>query len=121
MEIHKTVYSGVYDFDFNKSPYDYFLESKRFVDNNYKDEYLKYAGLDFFHISPEKFFQEAIWVVHATGFSAKAVSKFIPRLMDAYGSYSTLAHETFGEMFSRVQNVCNNAQKAEAVEKEEGG
>jgi endonuclease III len=56
-------------------------------------------------------------VVHATGFSAKAVGKFIKKLLEAYGSYSSISGESFETMFVRVKKVCNNEQKAFAVYK----
>lgn len=98
----------------------YFNKAKAFTQKYYSDVYHRISNTRFDDIDSEFFFREYVWVVHATGFSAKAVGGFMPRLLSAYVSPSHIAKESFSETMSRVQLVCNNKQKAEAVYKTSG-
>lgn len=99
----------------NSNPVEWFDQAYTFAKKYYEKEINKASKVNFDEVSPEWFFQEYIWVVHATGFSAKAVSKFIDRLISGYGQYNTLCDETFESCLKRVSKVCNNPQKAKAV------
>lgn len=117
MEIHKNIdLTSEETPKLSSSPYDYFVIAKKFVKNNYNEQYEKYENLKLSDLTPDRFYEELIWVIHATGFSAKAVGKFIPRLLDAYGSYQNLANEPFEVAFQRIKLVCNNEQKSKAVQ-----
>lgn len=91
---------------------------KRAVDFSlkyYRSEIDKASSVKWELIDPDTFFSEYIWVVHATGFSAKAVGKFIPRLVDAYGPFQVLSQDSEQLRMPKILSVCNNMQKAKAV------
>lgn len=115
MEPHKSVVVCKKKPDLFSGPDQYFADAKDFVLSNYIDEVIRISELKLECVTPDKFFSEYIWTVHTTGFSAKAVGKFFPRLAAAYGPFSILATEDFDDAFSRIRTVCNNAQKAKAV------
>ena len=96
-------------------PFEYFDKAKSFTFDHYKDEFDRIAAVKFEDVSPEFFFREVQWVIGATGFSAAAVSKFFPRLIEAYGDWKVLSSEEFEDVMKRVKGVCNNPQKAKAV------
>src|SRR4051794_22197337 len=79
----------------NDGPRGYFKEALRFTRHYYQDQIDSISNTVFNDVSAEFFFREAIWVIHATGFSAKAVSRFIDRLFDAYGPWNILCEEEF--------------------------
>lgn len=101
--------------DLTKGPDQYFLQAWSFARAFYDDELERMASVKLSDVDADFFFREYTWVVHATGFSAKAVGKFMPRLMEAYGPWDKLAVETPAVYMSRVSKVCNNPQKAAAV------
>jgi len=101
--------------DPGSAPKEYFVKAKAFVDRFYGDELRAFQSIRFSEISSEFFAREHAWVVHATGFSAKAVGQFMPRLIRAYGHWSSLARKKEPEVFEAVLPVCNNPQKARAV------
>lgn len=116
MEIHKDLRQiDNYEPNLNDSPTEYFEKSLVFVKEFYQDKLNYYLSLEFDKVVPDYFFSEYIWVVHATGFSAKAVGKMMPRLSKAYGPYHTLCNKTEKEMFKDVLPVCNHLAKARAV------
>ncbi len=117
MEPHKDLASGteLYRPDIGNGPAEYFERAWTFVNRFYGEEVMAISSTRFDEVSPGHFFREYAWVVHATGFSAKAVGKFMPRLMSAYGPWDLLAKEAFGDAFLRIKLVCNNPQKARAV------
>ncbi len=94
---------------------EYFKKAYGFTTTYYKSEYETISSVSFKDLTPQKFFSEYVWVVHATGFSAKAVGGFIPKLMLAYGTHESLSQESFNVVMERVKLVCNNPQKAKAV------
>lgn len=98
-------------------PHRYFDRAFKFAQTFYKQELTQIGSVDFTKITPDDFFSEVIWVIHATGFNAKAVGKFINRLQLAYGSWESLGKEEFITSFIRIKLVCNNPQKSSAVHK----
>lgn len=73
------------------------------------------SSVKFADVTPEHFFREYIWVVHATGFKASVVGRFMPRLTAAYGPWNDLAKEALGPVLDRAKAVVNNPQKIRAV------
>jgi len=116
MEPHKNLGSGIEEYrpPMNRGARAYFKKAREFAQEYYGDELKRIGSVRFDQVGPNSFFMEYIWVVHATGFSAKAVGKFMPRLTEAYGPWNVLADESWS-FFDRVQPVCNNPQKAKAI------
>jgi len=96
-------------------PNEYYKSALQFAKTYYSEDINRILSVDFKKISPAFFFKECIWVVHATGFSAKAVGSFFNRLVEAYGDYRILAEEDIGTSVDRIKQVCNNPQKIKAV------
>lgn len=96
-------------------PCAYFERAHAFVNKFYPEQLKAFSSVRFEDVDSDFFFREYTWVVHATGFSAKAVGRFMPRLVGAYGIWSDLAGEEFDDAFERVRKVCNNRPKAKAV------
>ena len=119
MEIHKNLGSGTekYRPNLDDGPSSYFQKAEIFAKEFYSEELTRISSTKFESVSPDFFFREYIWVVHATGFSAKAVGKFFDKLLNAYGSYAILANEDFSTAWSRIQPVCNNKLKASSIHK----
>lgn len=119
MEIHKDKLFGIEKFKPNLSDGTnvYFEKALIFTKEFYNDDFERILNTKFENLTPELFYQEHMWVTHATGFSAKAVGKFMPRLLEAYGPYNVLGNENFDVAFERIKLVCNNRQKAKAVHK----
>lgn len=101
----------------DRGPSAYFQKALEFARAYYSEEMDNISSVRFDDVTPDQFFREYVWVVHATGFSAKAVGNFMPRLMVAYGNFRSLSKEPFEDAFIRVKAVCNNRQKAAAVHK----
>lgn len=116
MEPHKTL-TNLTDYtpSVDDGPNEYFAKAWGFTNKFYQEELKFIQSTKFDSVTPEFFFREYAWVVHATGFSAKAVGKFMPRLMEAYGGWKKLSSENFVPAFKRVKKVCNNRQKAKAI------
>lgn len=116
MEPHKELGNILkYKPDLNDGPDEYFKKAYEFTTTFYQDVIDQISSVKIEDITPDFFFREYIFVVHATGFSAKAVGKFMPKLLVAYGSWNICGQKPFDEMMSEVKNVCNNPQKAKAV------
>jgi endonuclease III len=118
MEPHKVLELGP-DFDapsLSDKPTEYFRKALKFALEHYGEEIERISSVKPENVTPDFFFKEYVWVVHATGFSAKAVGNFMPRLLEAYGPWETLSKESFGDVMERVKVVCNNPQKARAVQ-----
>jgi hypothetical protein len=94
---------------------EYFKKALAFTRKFYGEQIAQIESIRHENVTPESFFCEYIWVVHATGFSARTVGKFIDRLITAYGHWQTLGTESFNDSFIRVRTVCNNLPKARAV------
>ena len=65
-------------------------------------------------VTPDFFFREYLWVVHATGFSSHAVTKFFPKLQEAWGPVASIQPD-FDQVKGPVLAVCNNPLKAKSV------
>ncbi len=117
MEPHRELAAGIEELrpSLEDGPKAYFLKSLAFARKYYGEEVDRISGVRLEDVTPEFFFCEYAWVVHATGFSAKAVGKFMPRLMRAYGPWDRCGREPFKKVMARVKRVCNNPQKAKAV------
>jgi endonuclease III len=122
MEPHKELGSGTEEFRprVEDGPKAYFEQSLKFALRFYGDEVRRISSVRLKDVDADFFFREYVWVVHATGFSAKAVGNFMPRLMEAYGPWAKLAGEDFDSAMVRVKDVCNNPQKAKAIHKTAG-
>lgn len=118
MEPHRNLPAGIESFrpSLDDGPRAYYVSAMAFARRFYGAEMSQIESVKFGEVTPDHFFREYAWVVHASGFSAKAVSKFMPRLMAAYGPWETLAREFVGDMFERIKLVCNNLPKARAVQ-----
>lgn len=112
MEPHRKLF-GTETFrpSFDGPPESYLEEALRFTSKFYPDEFRRIMITDFSSVTPDFFFCEFIWVVHASGFSAKTVGNVMPKLKKAYGKYDSLAVEPFESVFPRVRKVFNNRQK----------
>lgn len=99
----------------NDTPKDYFKKASEFANRYYGDEIKKISNTKFDELTPHYFFNEFIWVVHTSGFSAKAVSKFFDKIMVAYGDYQELSEDSLDNLMPRVKNICNNKNKANSV------
>ena len=117
MEPHRSLPVGIEEFkpSLDAGPEVYFKKALVFTKKFYGAEFDKIASIKFNDITPEFFFQEYLWVVHATGFSAKAVENFMPELLRAYGSWDECGKEHFVMVMTRVAQVCNNPAKAKAI------
>lgn len=118
MEPHKNIEAGdlkSYEPPTDKGAQVYFAAALAFARDHYQEEMDRISSTRFEDVTPNHFFQEYVWVVHATGFSAKAVGAFMPRLMLAYGHWENLGLESADEVVERVRKVCNNPQKIKAV------
>jgi endonuclease III len=115
MEPHKTFVGTNNRPDLSQNPKEYFQTALKFVQENYSDELDRISSVNFDTVDDDFFFREYVWVVHATGFSAKAVGKFMPNLLKAYGWWDKLAEDSFENVMERVKPICNNPQKAKAV------
>ena len=93
----------------------YFEKALIFARAFYQVELNQISSVKFKEIFPDYFFREAVWVIHATGFSAQAVGKFFDCLMNAYRGWSFLAQENKASAIERCRKVVNNPQKIGAV------
>ena len=93
----------------------YFEKALIFTRKFYQKELDQISSVKFEDLHPVHFFREVCWVIHATGFSAKAVGKFFERLMTAYGDFIDLAQEDKNTVIERVRKVVNNPPKIIAV------
>ena len=93
----------------------YFEKAHIFADKFYGEDMERMQLVKWDEIGPSLFFEEYVWVACATGFSAKAVGKFIGRLIEKLGWYDELAEEDFDTVFERVKVVLNNESKIKAM------
>lgn len=93
----------------------YYVQAKAFTLEFYKDTYDRILNTKLSEVSKERFFREYVWSVHTSGFSAKAVSSFWERLIEAYGRLNEMGD--LGSVMSRVSPVVNNPAKIKAVHK----
>lgn len=94
---------------------DYFSKAHIFANHHYSDVIDKIWSTKFDQLSPERFFEEYVWVVYTSGFSAKAVTRFFDKLLDVYGHFSDLSQKTIDEIMPKIGLICNNEQKAKSV------
>lgn len=116
MEPHKEL-DGTEEFrpSIEEGPVEYFRKAWAFALKFYQEEVSRISSVRLENVDPDFFFREYVWVVHATGFSAKAVGKFMPRLMQAYGGWADLGKMRPDQAVERVKPVCNNPLKIKAV------
>jgi hypothetical protein len=116
MEPHRAL-SGTEAFqpDISDGPRAYFEKALAFANFFYGDEVKRISAVCLENVTPDFFYHEYVWVVHATGFSAKAVGSFLPKLMKAYGEWDECGKQPFSRVMKRVKLVCNNPQKAKAI------
>jgi hypothetical protein len=119
MEPHKELPAGTESYrpDFSDGPDAYYRKAMAFTRAFYGDELKRISSVRLEDVTPSFFFNEYVWVVHATGFKASVVGKMMPRLASAYGTWDALADESFDDVMARVGPVCNNPGKAGAVHK----
>lgn len=117
MEPHKKLSSEYlkYKPNFQDGPNEYFKKAKEFVDRFYKNEYNKIANIRFEDTKSDDFFNEYVWVVHATGFSAKSVGHFYDKLIGCYGSWLDLSSLSVEDAVNKVKVICNNPLKIKSV------
>lgn len=118
MEQHKNINITETDIPLlNLGAKDYFIKAHKFAYYHYHDVIEKISSTKFDQLGTEHFFQEYVWVVYTSGFSAKAVSKFFDKLMNVYDNYSSLSKKTFDEVMPNIKLICNNKQKANSIVK----
>lgn len=118
MEPHQDLPAGTEKFrpDLKAGARAYFRKAHEFTRTFYGAEMDSIQSVQWEKVDDDFFFQEYVWVVHATGFSAKAVGRFMPNLVKAYGRWDKLgSKKDFAAVMDRVRTVCNNPQKAKAV------
>lgn len=97
-------------------PLKYWEMAREFSLTYYRDAIQEIQRVKFEEVLPERVFMEYIWVVHASGFNASVVGKMMPKLMNAYKNYQSLAKEDFEkDVWPRVSPVCGFRRKAAAV------
>lgn len=96
-------------------PDEYFRKALIFARANYAEQVDHIAATKLEEVTPEKFFLEYVWVVHATGFNAGVVGRMMPRLEEAYGDWRDLGAEDRATVLERVRKVCNNPLKISAI------
>jgi len=96
-------------------PLKYFEKAYIFATQFYNEQIQQIWSVKFDDVTPEHFFREYIWVVHATGFNAKVVAKMMPRLVEAYGNHRECACQLFESLYIRVSQVCAHKGKAKSV------
>lgn len=101
----------------NDTAKSFYEKAVKFTDTFYRSTIEKFRALDFNLLTPEFFFNETIWVIHATGFNAAVVGRMMPRLLNAYGSYNSLSAMTTDQITKLITPICNNPQKIKAVHK----
>jgi endonuclease III len=101
----------------NKGPTEYFNAAYQFVLEHYSAELNRIASVNFKDVSPQFFFNECIWVICASGFSAKAVSQFFQRLITCIGTYDQVIIKDFDIVWNEVYKIFNNKSKILAIYK----
>ena len=97
-------------------PDTYFRKALAFTLKHYSKEMEHISSTKFEGLTPEKFFLECMWVIHATGFNAQVVGQMMPKLIVAYGDWKILGRENRENIIERVAIVCNNPAKIESVQ-----
>jgi hypothetical protein len=96
MELHKQlkIDKNKYNLSLQDNPLDYFAKAMDFVLEYYSEDFNRIANTKFSEVSPEFFLREMSWCVCVSGFSAKVVSKFFPRLMEVLDPFFVLIADT---------------------------
>ena len=117
MEPHRPLPASIkkHQSSLQDSPKEYFKKAYAFVKKFHRQELDFIQSTKFEKVDEDFFFKEYIWVVYASGFSAKVVSKMHPQLVDAFGYFDQLSQRNFDGVFDRVKSICKNRQKAKAV------
>lgn len=119
MEPHKKIQQSLeaYRPRIENGPFTYFKKAYAFATCFYEKEIDAIASVKFDDIAEDFFFREYIWVVHATGFSAKVVGTFMPRLLEAYGFRTSTwcGTQEYELVLEKVRYVVNNPPKIKAV------
>lgn len=94
MELHKQI--KLDKIKYNMSLQDdyliYFAKSMDFVMEHYKEDFDRIANTKFENVSPEHFLREMAWCICVSGFNAKIVSRFFPKLLEILNPlYSEIA------------------------------
>jgi hypothetical protein len=96
-------------------PDTYFRKALAFALKHYSKEMEDISSVKFEELTPEKFFLECVWVIHATGFNAQVVGQMMPKLTAAYGRWNILGRENRENIVERVAVICNNPAKIESI------
>jgi|SRR3984957_495106 len=119
MELQKKIVDDGFNLSLNQSYSEYFSEGLRFVNTHYKDDFDRIATTDFNTITSEFFFQETAWVICASGFNAKIVSKFFPKLMEICAPLQNVINGTLNvntiDVAMRALELFNNKNKIKAI------
>lgn len=116
MEPHKELIAiESYKPDLTADAKTYFEKARVFTERFYGQDIKQMQLISWDEVQPSLFFEEYVWVVCATGFSAKAVGKFVGRLIDKLGWFDELAKEEFSDVFNRTRGILNNEAKIKAI------
>lgn len=124
MEIHKTIDTSKYSISLDSSYLDYFRAAHKFTLDNYKEDYDRIINTRFSEVSPKFFLREMCWCICVSGFNAKIVSKFFPKLLEIlnplFEHVSTRGWE-YGDCWKddiinqELLKVFNNKRKMSAI------
>lgn len=91
---------------------EYFSAAMNFAESVYSAPLSHYRSIRYpDHATPDNFWNEYIWVVYTSGFNSKVVAKIYPRLLSAYGHWTS----TSKLCWSDVCHVNGNRAKFSAV------
>lgn len=93
----------------------YFKNARKFAEEFYGEEIKRIWSVKFTDVTSDFFFRECVWVIHTSGFSATAVSKFWPKLIQAYGDYRSFSDLSETEARDKIKNIVNNSAKIKAI------
>lgn len=82
MEMHKDIaIDSKYKLSMQDDYIQYFSKALEFTNQYYKEDLNRISSTKFSEITPEIFFREYCWAICTSGFNAKIVSKFYPKLL----------------------------------------
>lgn len=93
----------------------FYVEACRYAMRYHEDSVTNYRYVTLGNITPYVFWREYIWTVYTSGFNARVVTTFFPRLIKAYDLYDKV--ESFKECWDRVRLVVANLLKCKSVHK----
>lgn len=83
MEIHKSIkLDNRYKLSLTDNYIDYFTKALEFTTEYYKEDLDRISSTKFENITPDFFLREMAWCICVSGFNAKVVSKFFPKLLE---------------------------------------